>query len=160
MSRIAVIGSKPPLMSLIMADNHAVFQGIEFVEFAEISAKLRRFFPDRLQVVFVIQTVLTDLKAGVGIVGRPSGMPAPVIPGKRLIGGNRAILQFPDKTMHTDLPVHRLVPVVIVFILSKSSVIRPDVAFQVRVVRACRVHHDALHFNTSSCVEVVGLMSV
>ena len=61
-------------------------------------------------------------------------MPAPVIPRKRLVSGNRSIRQLADKSVNADPPIHGLVPVIVVLVLSQQAIIRADIAFQPRLL--------------------------
>jgi len=58
-----------------------------------------------------------------------------------------------DEAVDADLPAVRLVlvPVVIVLVLAKQTVIRSDIAFQVRVIRPGGMDHDALWSDGFAC---------
>ncbi len=139
-------------MAFVVADDNSVRQRIKMIELAKISTKLRRFLVDFVKIRAVAKPILADFKTRMRVVSRSSCMPAPVIPGKRLVSSNRAVLQLPDKAMYTDLSIHRLIPVIVVPVLSELSVIRTDIAFQIRIVRSGRMHHDAFDLNLPACL--------
>lgn len=88
-----MVGSDLLVIALVVADDIFFSQPERF---AKMDAKLQSLLIDQGKILRVRQTVLTDLKADVGVVGGASGMPAPVVPGQGLIGGDGAILEFAD----------------------------------------------------------------
>ena len=77
-------------------------------------------------------------------------MPTAMIPRQCLIGSNTAISQFSDEAMYADLPTVRfvLIPVVVILILAKQSIVRTHITTQIRIVRAGGVNHNAFDSNS------------
>ena len=150
---IPVIGGNALRMALAVADD--IFLG-QAVLLAEVNAKLHRLIIDLVEIGGVRQAILANFKRDVGIItgalGTGAAMPAPVIPRKRLVSGNRPIRQLADKSVNADLPIHGLVPVIVVLVLSQQAIIRADIAFQPRVVGPGAMHHNALGGNLAACL--------
>ena len=74
---------------------------------AEVNAKLHRLIVDLVEIGGVCQAILANFKRDVGVIagalGTGAAMPAPVIPRKRLVSGNRSIRQLADKSVNADL---------------------------------------------------------
>lgn len=142
-------------MALAVADNVLLGQAVFF---AQVGAKLHRLIVDLAKIGSVRQIVLTDFKGDMGIIaaalGAGAAMPAPVVPRKRLIGGDGSVGQLPDKGVDADLPPagFLLIPVVVVLILPQKAVVRADIAFQIRVVGPGRMYHDPLRGNGAACL--------
>lgn len=79
-------------------------------------------------------------------------MPAAHIPWQRLVGGNRAVGEFPNKGVDADLPPVRLilVPMIVVRIFAQQAVVRANIALESWIVCPGGMHHDALRDNSPS----------
>lgn len=80
-------------------------------------------------------------------------MPASMIPRQGLICGDCSVRQLSDEGMNTDLPSSGLilVPVVIVLVLPKQSVVRADIAFQPRIICPGGMHHNSFRDYRFAC---------
>ena len=112
----------------------------------EIYAKLHGFPVNSRKIRGIGQTVFADFKSDMCIVRRTTGVPATMIPRKRLVSSDASVSQFTNEAVDADLPSVGLVliPVVVVLILTKQAVVGTNIAFQIGIVRAGGMHHDAL----------------
>ena len=142
---VAVIAGNALLIALRVADN--VLKRVQVKHLAEVGKQLYGFLVDRTKVRRIGQIVLANFHADMGRVGRAARMPSAHLPGQRLIGGDGAVFEFPDKTMHTDLSAVRpgLVPVVAVLVHAQQAVVWTDIAGEPGVGRARTVQHQASH---------------
>ena len=151
---IAVIGRNALLVALAVTDDIFLRQPILL---AEIHTQLDRFLVNGRKIRGIGQTVLANLKANMRIVGAAAAMPAAHIPRQRLVGGNGAVLQLANESVDTDLTPAGSggIPVIAVLIDAEQPIVGSDVAFQIRIVRAGTVYHDALWHNGLSCFVAV-----
>jgi len=140
---VAVIAGDAQLISLRVADDILIRQSVLF---AEIDAKLHGLLINSRKIRGIGQTVLADFKADMCIICRTTGVPATMIPRKRLISGDASVSQLADEAVDADLPSVRLVliPVIVILVLTEQAVVGSDIAFQVGIVSTGGMDHDAL----------------
>jgi hypothetical protein len=81
---------------------------------AKINTKLYSFLIDSIKIGSISQIILANFKSNMCIISTAACMPAPMIPRKGLVSSNRAISQFPNKSMGANLPAigSFLIPVI------------------------------------------------
>jgi hypothetical protein len=114
---IPLIACYAKFATLIMADDVLFSQVIKP---AKINTKLYSFLVDRIKIGSISQIILADFKTKMRIIRISASMPAPMIPRKGLVSSNRAISQFPNKSMGANLPAigsvigSVLIPVIVI----------------------------------------------
>ena len=148
---ITMVGGNFLLVALGVADNVLLGQTIQL---AQIHAKFNGLPVHLLEIGVVQKTVLADLKADMGVVCRTSGVPSTMVPRKGLVRGDGAVSQLADKGMNADFTATGVVgvPMVVVLVDTKGTVIWAYIAFQPGVVSPCAVNHDALDSNFATCL--------
>ena len=146
---IAVVAGNTKIVPLAVADD-VIFR--QTILLTEINAKLHSFVVYLTEICHVGQIVLADFKGNMRVVTGTAAVPAARIPRQSLVRCDGAVGQLSYKAVDTDLPTVRrvLVPVVVILIFSEQPVVRTDIAFQIRIVRAGGMHHDAFRRNNSA----------
>ena len=155
-----MVGRNPPAVPFAMANDHPIFQGIEGVLLAQLCRKLNSSSVNLLEILRVGQSVLTDLKGNVGVVGAfparsPPGVPTAAIPGESLYHSHAAVRQLSYEGVDAHIQVS-LVPVVAVGIgaqgglqarFPRLTIQGLNVTAQARVVGPRRMNHHAFGHN-------------
>ena len=145
-----MIGCDAKLISVLVADNNIGSIRIQVILFAQICSKLDSLFVHLLKVRLVLQIILTDLKADIPVISGSPTMPTAIIPRKRLICAHFTVFVKPDECVNTR-PSSGPIPVVIILVVSEFPVIRLNIPFNIRIIRACRMPHNALRSYLLTC---------
>jgi len=76
-------------------------------------------------------------------------VPRPVIPGKRLICSDAAVIQFADESVYANLLSVRQVgvPVVVVLVIAEQTIVWAYITLQIGIIRPSGVNHYAFGEN-------------